>query len=56
MENYYAVIETEHMPDFYTGIKEFRQDADSGRIFAVLDQEDVIFYDKDSTRQNNMHS
>lgn len=52
VENYYAVIETEHMPDFYTGIKEFRQDADSGRVFAVLDQEDVIFYDKDGTRQN----
>lgn len=49
IENYYAVIEMEHMPDFYAGIREFYRDADSGRVYAVLDQADVIVYGGDGS-------
>ena len=49
-ENYYAVIEMEDMPDFYTGIREFSREEDSGRVYAVLDQEDLIRYAADGTR------
>ena len=52
VEHYYALIEMETMPDFYAGIKEFFQDADSGRVYAVIDQEDMIRYDENSVRQN----
>lgn len=52
VEHYYAVIEMERMPDFYAGIKEFRQDADSGRVYAVIDQEEVILYGEDGARHN----
>lgn len=38
-ENYYVRIEMESLPDFYAGIREFRQDADTGRVYAVVDQE-----------------
>ncbi len=49
-ENYYAVIEMEEMPDFYAGVREFRQDGDNGSVYAVLDQEDMIRYEADGTR------
>lgn len=49
-ENYYAVIEMEEMPDFYAGVREFRQDGDTGSVYAVLDQEDMIRYEADGTR------
>lgn len=52
VEKYYAVIEMEGLPDFYAGIEEFRRDADSGRVYAVIDQKDVILYREDGTRQN----
>lgn len=48
-ENYYTVVEMEGMPDFYAGIREFRRDG-SGRVYAVLDQEDLIQYEADGTR------
>lgn len=49
-DNYYAVIEMESMPDFYGGISSFRRDVDSGRVYAVLDQEELIQYGTDGTR------
>lgn len=52
VKDYYAVIEMENLPDFYAGIKEFRQDADSGRVYAVIEQENVILYDSNGARQN----
>ena len=52
VEKYYAVIEMEGLPDFYAGVKEFRRDADSGRVYAVIDQKDVILHLEDGTRQN----
>ena len=39
------------MPDFYAGIREFRRTAESGRVVAVVDQEDVAFYDEEGVRQ-----
>ncbi len=52
LKNYYAVIQMEDIPDFYAGIKEFRRDAQSGRVYAVIDQEDVILYGENGERQN----
>ncbi len=52
VEHYYAVIQMKNMPDFYAGIQQFRQDADSGRVYAVIDQEDAILYDENGVRQN----
>ena len=49
-EQYYAVIEMEGMPDFYAGIREFRKDRESGRVYAVLDQEEMVQYGADGTR------
>lgn len=49
-ENYYAVIEMEEMPDFYAGVREFTREQDSGRVYAVLDQEELIRYETDGTR------
>lgn len=49
-DNYYAVIEMESMPDFYGGISSFRRDVDSGRVYAVLDQEELVQYSGDGTR------
>ena len=51
-ENYYAVIEMDGLPDFYAGIREFRRDGDSGGVYAVLDQDDLVQYEKDGTRKN----
>ena len=51
-ENYYAVIEMENMPDFYSGIKEFRYDKDAGRVSAVLLQDNIISYKEDGTTEN----
>lgn len=50
-ENYYALIEMDGLPDFYAGIREFQKDEDSGKVYAVLDQEDLIQYGKDGTRE-----
>lgn len=52
-ENYYALIEMENMPDFYAGVREFRREGGSGRVYAVLDQEELIRYDTDGTRAAN---
>ena len=65
-ENYYAVIRMKNLPDFYAGIREFRREngsradgsagrnsnagADSGRVYAVLDQENMVLYGEDGTR------
>ena len=49
-DNYYAVIEMESMPDFYGGISSFRRDVASGRVYAVLDQEELVQYSGDGTR------
>ena len=51
VERYYAVLEMAGLPDFYAGIREFRRD-ESGRVYAVLDQEDVVFYTEDGARQS----
>ena len=50
-ENYYALIEMESMPDFYSGIRSFFQDKDTGRVYAELDQEDLVSYGADGTRK-----
>ena len=50
-ENYYAVIEMEGLPDLYAGIRGFRQDPDTGILRAVLDQEDLVFYHPDGTKE-----
>lgn len=50
-ESYYAVIQMENLPDFYAGIREFRRDGDTGRVYAVIEQDDVIRYDADGSRQ-----
>ncbi len=52
LENYYAVIEMENMPDFYTGIQEFTQNSDTGRVYAAIDQTDFIHYREDGTRMD----
>ncbi len=49
-EHYYAVIEMESMPDLYAGIREFTRDGDSGRVYAHLDQKDLIRHEADGTR------
>ena len=51
-ENYYALIEMESMPDFYAGIRGFWQEKDTGRVYAELDQEDLVSYGADGTREN----
>ena len=51
VEPYYAVLEMEHLPDFYAGVRRFRQDEETGRVYAVLDQEDVISYGEDGVEQ-----
>ena len=40
----------ENMPDFYAGIRKFRKDEKTGRVYAVLGQEDMIRYEADGTR------
>ena len=50
-ENYYAFIEMESMPDFYAGIRNFWQDDDTGRVYAELDQKDLVSYRADGTRE-----
>lgn len=49
-ENYYGVIEMEGMPDFYAGIREFIREKESGSVYAVLDQEELVQYEADGTR------
>lgn len=51
-ENYYALIEMESMPDFYAGIRDFRQEKDTGRVYAELDQEDLVSYGTDGARES----
>ncbi len=48
--SYYAVLEMDGLPDFYAGIREFRQD-ETGRVYAVLDQEGVVHYGQDGARR-----
>lgn len=50
-EQYYVVIETEDLPDYYAAVKEFRQDSQSGRVYAVLEQEEMILYGEDGSKQ-----
>lgn len=50
VEHYYAVVEMDGLPDFYAGIRKFRR-GETGRVYAVLDQEDVVSYGQDGTRQ-----
>lgn len=52
IENYYAMIQMKNMPDFYTGIREFTQDAASGRVYAVIDQADIISYEENGARKD----
>lgn len=50
VENYYAFIEMESMPDFYAGIRSFWQDEDTGRVYAELDQNDLVSCEIDGTK------
>ena len=51
-ENYYAVIEMKDLPDLYAGIQEFRLDEKTQKLYAVLDQENLIVYHEDGSRSN----
>lgn len=51
-DRYFAMIEMENMPDFYAGIREFRKEKDSEKVYAVLDQEEVVRYEADGSRVN----
>ena len=48
---YYAVLEMEGLPDFYGQIREFRQDPATGKVYGVLQQDEVLFYDGEGNRQ-----
>ena len=50
-ENYYALVEMDGLPDLYAGIREFRQDPDTGILRAVLDQEGLVSYQPDGTKE-----
>lgn len=50
-EPYYAVLEMEGLPDFYGQIQEFRQDPSTGKVYGVLQQDEVLFYDQEGNRQ-----
>lgn len=50
-EPYYAVLEMEGLPDFYGQIREFRQDPATGKVYGVLQQDQVLFYDQEGNRQ-----
>lgn len=50
--NYFAVIEMEDLPDLYSSVKEFRFDSETGRLFVVLAQEDLIYYHENGSVQN----
>lgn len=49
-QSYFVQIEMDDMPDFYAGIREFRQDEETGRVYAVVDQADMIQYAADGTK------
>lgn len=49
-ESYFVQIEMDDMPDFYAGVREFRQDEKTGRVYAVVDQADLIQYAADGTK------
>ena len=49
-EAYYAVVELEGQSDFYAPIRAFRQE-ESGRVYGVLELEDVVAYDAHGRRQ-----
>lgn len=51
LENYYALIRMESMPDLYAGIRLFRQDEDTGRVYAELDQDKLVSYGSDGTKK-----
>lgn len=44
VSDYYAVIEMENLPDFYAGIRQFRLDENAKKLYAVVDQADLIQY------------
>lgn len=52
LENYYAVIGMKDLPDFYAGIREFRLDDETRKLYVVLDREDLIAYGQDGTRSS----
>lgn len=49
-QSYFVQIEMDDMPDFYAGVREFRQDDETGRVYAVADQADLIQYAADGTK------
>lgn len=51
-KNYFAVIEMKNLPDFYSSVKEFRFDYELNRLSAVLDQNDLIYYDENGVAKN----
>ena len=55
-DSYYAVIEMKGLPDFYAGVKEFRNTENSADVTVVIDQQGVVQYDEDSSVRKNEFS
>ncbi len=55
-DSYYAVIEMKGLPNFYAGVKEFRYTENSTDVTVVIDQQEVVQYDEDSTARKNEFS
>ena len=53
VDDYYAVIEMENLPEFYAGIQSFRQDTATGKLLGVIDQADLVQYSQDGTVRKN---
>lgn len=43
-EDYYAVVQMRHSPDFYGNIREFRKGETRGKLSVILDQDELVQY------------
>lgn len=50
--NYYVLVQMKDQPDFYAGVREFRLDQTTGKLYVVLDQEGLIAYNQDGSKSN----
>lgn len=50
--NYYVLVQMKDQPDFYAGVREFRLDQTTGKLYVVLDQEGLIAYHQDGSKSN----
>ena len=49
VDDYYAVIQMKHLPDYYAGIKGFEVSEDSEEVTVMIDQEAVVQYGEKGT-------